>query len=622
MNTNKQRILIISLLFLLMGSCAAYSAVDLPLRAPAQDDYMLEQSVERGALLYANNCRTCHGNTGEGYVGPAINTEAWKNQDPVILQENRRILTRTLQCGRAGTLMPAWLNSNGGALNLRQVEQLVNFLTSPIDEDVLDEFGEPTNVGWEDALEYAHNLNHSLTALVGGDTLSSIADKHGIGPALFAAENDMTVEQLDDVLERGSKIRVPANAVYPDGYSYQIRADNDTIAKLAKTLNVGAAVIADLNGLRYTLDYKAGTIALLDDAGAHLTGLLPGTTLQLPEGATYQVTSSDTIEAIADKHGLSASQLLTLNRDVLGADVTASTELDGKRRLELPGNPVITLVGGETLDSLAELYTLAATDIAEANDLATNVILEAGQRIEIPDDALYVVQEDDTLADIASRHGIDAAALASENTIEDGSALSHFLVLELPKVDTFTVAGQSVTDVAGGYGSTSAQAFAETNDVGVDDILRVGTVLALPTDSTGTAPPDAINQGTACVQYAVSKGGYETILGTKFDPQEAPEEFADAVVIQAHGNDWTVVADGTAQDPNLGVVKVRPDTTVTFENMEAAVHTVTVDGATEDPNFGPAIGYTFEFTFEDAKRYVITCDLHPSMLAYLFVEEE
>jgi len=622
-NTNKQRILIVSLLFLLVGSCAAYTAVDLPVRAPAQDDYMLEQSIERGALLYANNCRTCHGNSGEGYIGPAVNTEAWKNQDPVVLAENRHILTRTLQCGRAGTLMPAWLAANGGALNVRQVEQLVNFLTAPYEEDVLDEFGEPSNVGWNDALEFAHNLNHDLTGLVGGDTLSSIADQHNIGPALFAAENGMTPDQVDDVLDRGSKVRVPANSVHPDGYTYQIRADNDTIAKLAKTLNVGAAAIADLNDLRYDLDYKIGTITLLDETGAPLTGLVPGQVLELPEGATYRVTANDTIEAIAEKRGISASELLQLNRDLLGPDVDADTELDGKRRLDLPGDPVITLAGGETLESLAELYSVEAADIADENDLASNATLEAGQQIDIPSNARYVVQEGDTLDAIAQRHGIDAAALASENAIESPASLSNLLVLALPKVDEFVVEGQTLTEVAAGFGSTSAQAFAEANDIAsVDEVLRVGTVLVLPEASTGSAPPDAINQGTGCVQYAVSQSGYETLLGTNFDPQTPPEEFSDEVVIQAHSNDWTVVADGTAQDANLGIVKVRPNTRVLFENMEPVLHTVTVDGVTEDPAFGPAVGYTFEYTFGDPARYVITCDFHPDMLAYLFVEEE
>jgi len=622
-NTNKQRILIVSLLFLLVGSCAAYTAVDLPTRAPAQDDYMLEQSIERGALLYANNCRTCHGNSGEGYVGPAINTEAWKNQDPVVLEENRRILTRTLQCGRAGTLMPAWLAANGGALNVRQIEQLVNFLTAPYEEDVLDEFGEPSNVGWNDALEFAHNLNHALTALVSGDTLSSIAEQHNIGPGLLAAENGMTAAQVNDVLERGSKIRVPANSVHPDGSTHQIRADNDTIAKLAKTLNVGAAAIADLNGLKYDLNYKAGTITLLDDANAPLTGLMPGEVLELPEGASYRVTPNDTIEAIAEKHGLSASGLLRLNRDLLGADVDVATQLDGKRRLELPGDPIIALVGGETLASLAELYSVEAADIADENDLASNATLEAGQQIAIPAGARYVVQEGDTLEGIAQRHGIDAAALATENAIADPASFSHVLVLNLPKVDAFVVEGQTMTEVAAGYGSTSAQAFADANDIAsVDEVLRVGTVLVLPESSTGTAAPDAINQGTACVQYAVSQSGYETLLGTNFDPQTPPEEFSDEVVIQAHSNDWTVVADGTAQEPNLGIVKVRPDTTVLFENMEPVLHTVTVDGTTEEPAFGPAVGYTFEYTFGDPARYVITCDFHPDMLAYLFVEEE
>ncbi|MCS7296482.1 MAG: cytochrome c, partial [Chloroflexota bacterium] len=97
MNTQKQIFLMIVLSFMLVGACAGYAAFDLPIRAETQRDYQFEESVRRGALLYANNCRTCHGNQGEGFVGPALNRPELKDQNPLVLRDNRAWLTHTIQ---------------------------------------------------------------------------------------------------------------------------------------------------------------------------------------------------------------------------------------------------------------------------------------------------------------------------------------------------------------------------------------------------------------------------------------------------------------------------------------------------------------------------------------------
>ena len=126
MNTHKQIVLIVALSFLFVGACAAYSAIDLPLRSPRQSAYFQSESIDRGALLFANNCRTCHGIKGQGGVGLPLNKPDFKNQDPLILVANQALIHTTLFCGRAGTLMPPWLNTNGGSLNTEQIQHLID----------------------------------------------------------------------------------------------------------------------------------------------------------------------------------------------------------------------------------------------------------------------------------------------------------------------------------------------------------------------------------------------------------------------------------------------------------------------------------------------------------------
>lgn len=620
MNTNKQRILIVALFFLVVASCGAYAVYDLPVRAEDQQEYMFDQAVERGALLYANNCRTCHGNQGEGFVGPTLNRADWRDQDPVVLAANKELLTRTLYCGRAGTVMPAWLDENGGALNERQIEWLVTFLTAPEEEDkYLDEAGNPTNKGWVEALEFAHNLNAELTGVVGGDSLPQLASSHHIGIRALAEANGLEPRASLEI-PHGTEIQVPANADHPDGHTHEVKVDNETLGKLESKLFVGAAIIADLNGLEYEIDYDAGTFTLLEN-GEPVTGLLGGTVLELPEGAVYEVAAGDSLASIAERHGVSVDDIRDLNEESL-ADIGDEDELDGRNRLYLPDDGVeVLVVGGDTVDSIAEAFALTPDDIASENDIAVDQQLEEGQTLRIPGGARYTVGDGETLQDVAARLQVDPQVLVDLNGIPDPTNVGTQLVLELPKIDEYTVQAQTLDDLTGQFGNVTAAGLAEENGIEEGAPLRVGTVIHVPPTAYGGAAPDAINNGTGCVQYTIPSNVYDELVGDAFNPDVAPEEFTEELVVEANSNDWTFVADGNAQPANEGVVKVAPGTEVLFQN-NVGIHTVTINGTKEnDQDLGAGIE-EFRFTFEDTGKYTITCDYHPAMLGYIFVEEQ
>lgn len=533
MNTQKQIFLMIVLSFMLVGACAGYAAFDLPIRAKVQEEYQFEESVRRGALLYANNCRTCHGNAGEGFVGPALNRPELRDQDPIVLRENRAWLTHTIQCGRAGTLMPAWLKEYGGSLTERQIEHIVNLITAP-EEPGYEINGQPTSKGWVEALEFAHNLNEELTAVVGGDTLVTIAKQHRIGIRELAELNGVPLDQVDEFLPKGTEVRLPPTQQEPEGYIYKTRTERESISKIAETQYVGAIILAELNGIPYRIDREKGEFTIFDENGNPLPGLFPGQELELPEGAVYATVPDETLEEIAAKHDLSVEEIVALNREAL-ADVEPTDPLPGD------------------------------------------------------------------------------------------------LVLALPKVERYVVQGQTLADVAQGFGRVTAATLAEAN--GIDDpnaVVAIGSQLKLPEESTGTAPPDSINPGTACVRYAVPESVYQTLPGVgtpeATGPEvEVPEAFSEEVEIHATAQtpdfEWTVVADGEELEPNKGAVKVRPGTEVRFVNRDPGLHTVTVNGekVAEDLT---AQGDVRTYTFQEVGDYKITCDYHPAMLAWVFVREE
>lgn len=57
-----------------------------------------------GKITYKTNCVSCHGQNGEGLVGPNLTDEAWKN---VVQLED---IARVIEQGAANGSMPAWRN--------------------------------------------------------------------------------------------------------------------------------------------------------------------------------------------------------------------------------------------------------------------------------------------------------------------------------------------------------------------------------------------------------------------------------------------------------------------------------------------------------------------------------
>ena len=618
MNTQKQILLIVILFFTFVGGCAAYSIIDLPYRAGNQADYQKSESIERGALLFANNCRTCHGIRGEGHVGPQLNKPEFQNQDPLVLAANRALLTTTLTCGRAGTLMPAWLNTNGGSLNAIQLQHLVDLITAPAEEGVTDAEGNPTNKGWEEAVEFAHNLNHESNALVGGDTLDTIAKQHNIGYQQLA---DMNNVPATGNLQAGTTLQMPGFKTMPDGYVYHVYNDNETVTKIADSQHVGALMIADLNNIPYKFSVSKDKtdFTLLDDKGTAVPGLFPGTELKLPEGATYTVRSGDTLDAIATQHGVSTSAIKDLNPEVLGSVTDTKAPLNSERKLKLPEGTKAILGPGQTLGAVATSHGLKVEDLESANNITPGQPAPAGAALTLPPNTQYTIQTGDTLASVAAAHGITVDALAAANNLKPTDPISPDVIIKLPTIDKYMVAGQTLDEIAKGFSNVTAESLAEANGIPANAILRVGQKLALPEDAFGTAPPNTLNPGTACVQHAITNTAFEQLTGAATPEAEVtpPATQAKAVTIEAHADDWTVTADGQAQAANKGVVSIAKGTAVTFDNKQG-LHTIDINGKKDGENFKQ--GETRTITFADTGAFKITCEFHPNMLADVFVQ--
>ena len=135
-------------------------------RLQQEIDAQQVSKVERGYNIYEANCARCHGEKGEGGIGPVLN-----RQDKLFNHLNEDFLRNSLTvggryaCGNPKSLMPVWSNEGNppGPLNYRQIEELIAFLLATDeqtyivrDEELLDPKKDPitgevlTFTGWRD----------------------------------------------------------------------------------------------------------------------------------------------------------------------------------------------------------------------------------------------------------------------------------------------------------------------------------------------------------------------------------------------------------------------------------------------------------------------------------------
>jgi mono/diheme cytochrome c family protein len=213
-----------------------------PFRTEAADDQFLERSIERGAVLFANDssevyesefsllCADCHGSEGTGGVAPfPVQPEADECQDeesqgnrdvpqclPTLVQwrapdltrapliYNRAQLVEIITFGRPGTPMPAWgVKSGKGAKNAQSINDLVNYLESIAMTS--EEATQQSTAAIEQYREDAQNLVDN--GQTGADRAGLQVDVEEASAALATAQADpetsaADLERLTSDLER------------------------------------------------------------------------------------------------------------------------------------------------------------------------------------------------------------------------------------------------------------------------------------------------------------------------------------------------------------------------------------------------------------------------------------
>jgi len=115
-----------------------------PGRLAANADEQVVTDISRGYALFLANCARCHGNNGEGGIGPPLNDQGKLynavtaaglagpgHLNPTYLQNVLTVGGRYV-CGDPNSVMPVWAQPNG-PLNYRQIQELIAWVTASKD---------------------------------------------------------------------------------------------------------------------------------------------------------------------------------------------------------------------------------------------------------------------------------------------------------------------------------------------------------------------------------------------------------------------------------------------------------------------------------------------------------
>ena len=305
-----------------------------------------------------------------------------------------------------------------------------------------------------------------------GDTLGGIADRFGVTAADLRSWNGI----------RGSRIRAgkfltvrpprtgrpPAPepvAPTPNGNNarrYTIRS-GDTLAAIAQRNGVTIDQLKQWNNLRGS-SIRAGSSLIVGTGPARSTSTAPTRAASARPGPEqrYRVRSGDTLGAIADRYGVTASDLRRWN-GVRGSTIHPGDSLIVKPRT------------GAAVSTAASTPTVSPTKKPTPRAISSN------------NPGRYTIQPGDTLGAIASKFGVNAAELRAWNGIR-GSQIRAGATLQtkgpsaeggqykIQRGDTLAVIARrfnvSVSDLKRWNGLTSSR-------------IRAGTYLTIRPSSSG-----------------------------------------------------------------------------------------------------------------------------------------
>ncbi len=179
----------------------------------------------------------------------------------------------------------------------------------------------------------------------------------------------------------------------------------DTLYSIAKKLDTSVSELKKLNNL------SNNTLSI----GEILK--IPTKSIDTGETDIYEVKRGDTLYSIANKYGISVSELKAIN-DLSSDNLSIGQILKVPSGLSQVNS--YTVSKGDTLYSIAKKFNVSIDRIKELNNLTSN-LLSIGQKLIIPfiEDTTYIVKAGDTLYSVARKFNTTVSELKRLNGLEN-----------------------------------------------------------------------------------------------------------------------------------------------------------------------------------------------------------
>lgn len=300
-----------------------------------------------------------------------------------------------------------------------------------------------------------------------GDTLASIARRYGVSTESIILANEVAEP---DHIYAGQRLVIPgaqsAAAPAPQNGMHTIVA-GENLFRISLLYDVSVEALMAANGIIDANQVTVGQqLTIPSGSDLDLPAASPASSPTAQSNGDYIVQPGDTVFAISQKFGVSATALADANSLINPAAIYAG------QRLRIPGTATASSSGyspaqssssyivqpGETLTSIAARYGTTAWVLAQMNNISNLSLLYSGQTLTVPaSDALTQSQPTQSSGSAASSGKSIVVDVSDQRTYvyENGQLIWTFVVSTgIPGRDTWRGNFQIQNKIPNAYAST------------------------------------------------------------------------------------------------------------------------------------------------------------------------
>lgn len=222
-----------------------------------------------------------------------------------------------------------------------------------------------------------------------GDSLSAIASKYNLNQANLAALNGMSrnanvrVGQRLKLTGELPEIEQPTESSVTTKDLHVVKS-GETLSSIAKKYHLQLSYLAALNDLSTNASVRIGQRLKVEGdlpskTTAKVDTAVKKSSMSNKDTEKYTVRSGESLNAIANRTGISVAELASLN------DMSSRTGLQVGQTILIPKTvKEYKVKSGDNLIRLATRYGVEASALAEMNDLKPSAQLKIGDVIKVP----------------------------------------------------------------------------------------------------------------------------------------------------------------------------------------------------------------------------------------------